>query len=58
MMARIGKALANRPGRTVNTEDLEQRVEAIEAVVDGIVKRVDALEFKAEHEAAERRDGQ
>lgn len=55
MMARLGKVLANLPGRAVTNEELEQRVETIEAVVDGIVERVDTLELKAE--AARRRDG-
>lgn len=58
MMARLGKVLAHLPGRAVTPDDLEHRVETIEAVVDGILERVDTLEQKAELKAAERRDGE
>ena len=56
MMARLGKRLTNLPGRSVKTEELEQRVEVIEAVVDSIAERVDDLERKDNARRAEQRE--
>ena len=56
MMARIGKALANLPGWSITNEELEQRVEVIEATMEGIVERVELLEQKAEQREKEPRE--
>ena len=60
MMAQLGKWLHNFPGsRTADPVELEYRVEAIEAQVDGIIARVDDLErLETEHRESEHRDGQ
>lgn len=55
MMARLGKALVHLPGRSVKETELEERVEVIEATMDGIVERVDELERKDEQRTIKER---
>jgi hypothetical protein len=56
MMARIGRALAHMQKGAESGDGLEQRVQMIEAVVDGIVERVEDLERRETEPRAEQRE--